>query len=211
MPNTRPSAVVAGGETRQAVRGRAGRQLGDPEVEHFDSPLGREHDVRRLDIAVDDLKSVSRADCIGQCDANFKQSIIGIPPRGINSRSVLPSTSSIVRKVQVLALLDRMNRDDVGVIERGDRACLARKPGATVSIGGALGRQNLDRHVPTEPWVMRAVDVAHPTGTDEGRDAVRPETRARNEARRIREGDDRPVEERVARGVRREQPRQLLL
>ncbi len=71
-----------------------------------------------------------------------------------------------------------VNREDVGVIERGDRPRLALEAPEAVRVAGQGLGQDLDRHLAAEPRVARAVDLAHPPGPDEAEDLVRPEPHA---------------------------------
>jgi len=52
---------------------------------------------------------------------------------------------------------------------------LALEPGPDLRVGGEVGRQDLDRHVPPQPRVPGAVDLAHSAGAEGGGDFVRTE------------------------------------
>ncbi len=58
------------------------------------------------------------------------------------------------------------------MIESGHGPRLALEAGEAVGIVGHLLRQHLDRHVPVEPLVVRAVHDAHATLADLGQDPV---------------------------------------
>ena len=68
--------------------------------------------------------------------------------------------------------LDLVNRDDVRMAESGCRPRLLDESAATVLVGDAIGGQHLDRDVAPEPWVARAVDLAHAPGADKAKNLV---------------------------------------
>ena len=73
---------------------------------------------------------------------------------------------------------DVVHRDDVGMVDGGDRARLPLEPRQAIRVARERGRQDLDRDVAPEPRVARLVDDAHATGADKGHDFVGPEPRA---------------------------------
>ena len=73
------------------------------------------------------------------------------------------------------------NRKDVGVGERRDRLRLALEPRQGIGIAcDGLG-QHLDRHLASEPWVPRAVDLTHPASSERAEDLVGTQVRAARE------------------------------
>ncbi len=84
--------VGDGADRRAGARQRrAAGQLGDAEVEDLHLAATREHDVRRLDVAMDDVGVVRGRDRARTCIATSSASSIGIGPRAIRSFSVSPS------------------------------------------------------------------------------------------------------------------------
>jgi hypothetical protein len=77
-----------------------------------------------------------------------------------------------------LPLAHVVHRADVGVVEGGGGARLALKPRQSVRVPGQLRRENLDRHLPPEPGVLRTVDLAHAARAKRRQNLVRPETDA---------------------------------
>ena len=63
---------------------------------------------------------------------------------------------------------DVIERDDVGVIERRGRAGLLLEARDPIRVGGHALRQNLDRNVPMEAGVVRAIHLAHAANTQDG-------------------------------------------
>src|SRR5262249_21326524 len=70
---------------------------------------------------------------------------------------------------------DVVNRDDVGVGERGSGPRFPLEPAQPVDVGGDGGRKDLDRHVAPEAGVPRAVDLSHAPGAERRKDLIRPE------------------------------------
>ena len=65
-----------------------------------------------------------------------------------------------------------MNGADVGMIERGEELRFTLEPGEPIGVGGEEIRQYFQGDVPTELSVARAVDFAHPAGTEQCDDLV---------------------------------------
>src|SRR5262245_19581454 len=77
-----------------------------------------------------------------------------------------------------LVFADVVDRADVRVVQRRDRARLAFKPPQPMGIGRERCRENLDRHVPAEPRVLREVHLAHSARTEQRDDFVRTQSAA---------------------------------
>ena len=88
------------------------------------------------------------------------------------------------QEVDAAGLLDRVDRDDVRVIERGDGAGLALEPLQPLRARGHLGRQHFESDVAAEPRVPRAVDLAHPARADRRDDLVGAEAGAGRQCHR---------------------------
>jgi hypothetical protein len=76
---------------------------------------------------------------------------------------------------------DLVDRDDVGMVERGGGARLGLEAPQALGVVGERRRQHLDRDVASETRILRAVDLAHPAGAELTVDLVRPELGARGE------------------------------
>ena len=79
-------------------------------------------------------------------------------------------------------LLDRVDGDDVGVVQRGERARLALEAGQALGVLRHRRREHLDRDVAPELRVRGAVHLAHPARADGGGDAVVTEAAADHES-----------------------------
>ena len=91
-------------------------------------------------------------------------------------------------RVNARMLLQPINRGDVGMIERGERARLALEPSQPIRIGSKDDRQNLQRHIATKLGVVRAIHLAHAADAKDARDAIRAELRA-SQQRHVRLGE----------------------
>jgi hypothetical protein len=67
---------------------------------------------------------------------------------------------------------ETVNSGDVGMVPRREHACLMLETGKPRWIAGELRRQHLQRDRSAEGGVVRAVDLAHPAGTNGGDDLV---------------------------------------
>ena len=103
------------------------RQLGEAEVEDLHAAVGVDHHVGGLQVAMGDAALVGGADRVGQRESpSCSHASSGSPSvRDQRRASVWPSTSSIVRNSTPSCFLDRVDRDDVGMVERGDGPRLA--------------------------------------------------------------------------------------
>ena len=64
-------------------------------------------------------------------------------------------------EVDALGLFDRVERDDVRMVQRGDGAGFALEAREAIGIARRLGGQHLERDVAAELRVGRAVDLTH--------------------------------------------------
>ena len=83
------------------------------------------------------------------------------------------------QEVDAVLVADVVERADVRVIERRDRARLALEARAPIRRRAANSwRQDLDGHSPVQPRVAGAVDLAHAARAERPDDLVRPEAGA---------------------------------
>ena len=163
-----------GEQRRLGLERRAGRgQLGEAEVEDLDAAVARHEDVVRLQVAVDDPLVVR-----GRQPARDLAGVVdGLPMRQRRcadaraERLPIEQFRDDVRRAVVGA--DVVDAEDVGVIERADRARLLLEAAEAIAVGRERRRQHLDGDVPAEACVARAVDFAHAARPDRGQDFVR--------------------------------------
>ena len=96
-------------------------------------------------------------------------------PRASLSARVTPSTSSNTNARNPVRLLDAVDRTDVRMIEGREQAGFTLEPGETIGIRRKRRRQDLDRDVPSQLRVPRAIHLPHAAFANPRRDHVRPE------------------------------------
>ncbi len=106
------------------------------------------------------------------------------PARGDELGQAAPLDQLHGQEARARVLLDRVEGDDVGVVERRDGARFALQAGESLGRGGEVRGQELERHVPAEPRVAGAIDLAHATRAQGDEDLVGAETGARCERHR---------------------------
>ena len=75
-------------------------------------------------------------------------------------------------------ILDRIERDDVRVVEAGDDAGFMFESRQAFRVRGHAGRQHLKRNVTTEAAIPRPIHFAHAAGAERRDDVVATESRA---------------------------------
>ena len=90
-------------------------------------------------------------------------------------------------------IVDAVNRRDIGMIERREHARLTLEAHQAVGVGGDRRRDDLDRDVAAQPRVARAIDLAHPAGTDQRDDVMAADPRSRRERHLARLYGARPL------------------
>ena len=142
------------------------------EVEDLYPAVLGEHDVFRLQVAVDDSGGVGGGEAVGNLRRDVEQLAgrNGLAGEQGTERFALDEFADDV----LLAGLDAkvVDGDDVGVVERGDGAGLALEAAAVIGAGGACPREDLDGDVAIEPGVAGAVDLAHAADPESGLDLV---------------------------------------
>ena len=153
--------------------------LGDPEVGELHLPGGRDEDVARLDVPVhqaDGVRGVEGA-------AGLFEHVEGVPHR---QRAL--AGQHVGQRLAHHQLHDQVGQRAAGggvvdlavVVDRGDPgvgdACgdlgLGPEPFDELGVGGELGLEHLDRHVPVQDGVVGLPDLTHPAGGDEAQQAV---------------------------------------
>ena len=146
---------------------RAAGQLGDAEVEELHLAAPRQHDVRRLDVAMNDVGVVRCRHRARHLHRDVERLVDRHRPAGDPLLQRLPF---VVRHRQehaaIWRLVDLVDRADIRMVERGGRLRLGDEPVAGVAILRRLDRQELQRNGASQPDVLGAVDDAHAAGTE---------------------------------------------
>jgi hypothetical protein len=160
-------------------------RLGQPEVEHFHRAVRTHLDVGGLQIAMDDTLPVRRFDRLDDLARDGQRFLErdrivrdpvgqGLAVDQLHDERHRPLSRSGRRA----AVLDAVDRGDIGMIQRGEDAGLALEARQPLGIVCKRVREDLDGDVTPEPRVACAVDFAHSAGPDGGVDLVRTETGA---------------------------------
>jgi hypothetical protein len=141
--------------------------LGEPKIEDLDRAVGRDSDVARLQVAVNDALGVRRLQALGD--------LVGDLNRVLDrDRSSLDSLREVFAFDQFhdeedLARIDRLQpeqRRDVRVIHTRQDLRLTLEASESLGVVSKSFRQDLDGHVPLEAGVLGAVYLTHAARTE---------------------------------------------
>ena len=104
---------------------------------------------------------------------------MGSPP-GVTCRSRPSPLDQLHRQEpDAVLILDRIERDDIRVVEAGHGARLVFESRQAFGVRGHVGRQHLERDVTTEAAIARTVHLAHAARAERGDDLVLTEPGSR--------------------------------
>ena len=184
-PTPVPSATVATASSRHRRRGRIDG-FGQPEVEDLDDAFGCDLDVGGLQIAMDDAAIVRRLERFGDLPSDRNDLADRQRTGGQAFGECRPLDELEHERGDVSALLDAIDRADVGMIQRRERPRLVLEPRAPVRVVREGIGQHLDRDRASEPGIVRAIHLAHPAGAEQRLDAERAEPAAGREPLHVR-------------------------
>jgi len=139
----------------------------EAEIKHLHDARGRDHDVGRLQITMDDAFFVRGFERVGDLPGVIESNIEWQRALERLSHNQLHHKSAFFHAVDLR---------DVGVIERGQYLCFALEACEALRVLGERRRKNLDRYVAIELGVVCAVDFAHTARPDGRKDFVRSQT-----------------------------------
>ena len=128
---------------------------------------------------------VRRADGVGKRNRDRQQPIQRHASGGDEGVERLALHQFHRQEQPALVLFDRVNRDDVGMIQRGDGSRFAGEALAAIRIGGDGVGQDLEGHPPAEFQVLGLVHLAHPARPKRTHDPVVREGRRNHSARTL--------------------------
>jgi hypothetical protein len=135
-------------------------------------PGGANHDVGGLEVAVRDPFLVCRRDGVGEGNGDREKLVYGNAALG-NRESERAALDHFHRQEQdSVTFLDRIDRDDVGVVQCCSGAGFLLEPAKSLGIVGKCRRQHLDGDFAAEARITGAVHLAHPAGTEQGDDFI---------------------------------------
>ena len=137
------------------------------EVQDFNKPVGPNHHVLRLNIAMHYAGPVRRGQSIRdlKSDAHrFFQThlpLCDLLPQGLAGHKFSSD------KMHILIPPDLVNGDDIRMIERGDSASFPLKALHLCIVLAKLGWQDLDCNPTVEHLVMREINLTHPARAEQ--------------------------------------------
>ena len=162
-------------EERDGAVGSPARHLdsGEAEVEDLRLAAGVHEDVRRFDVPVHDAPGMRRLEGVGDLDAHGEQ-VLQVerrtPRHHLRERLAFEELHD--DEVLPLVLLDRVNRADSRMVQRGGGTRLALETLERRRVLGQLGGQELQRDAAAEARVLRLVHDAHSTASEPADDRV---------------------------------------
>ena len=151
---------------------RRRQNLRESEIENLHLAIRLQHDVGRLEIAMDDAPVVggfesvrdvvSDAQRLGRGDRPITQAL-GQCPAGdqLHDDRARTSRRGLPRACR-WKFFQSVDLRDVGMIQRSEDFRLTREPREAIGVAGELDGQDLQRNIAIETQIPRAIDVAHP-------------------------------------------------
>jgi len=154
----------AGGEAFLVARADDRRQ---PEIGEVRRAEAVEQDVGRLEVAVDDVPGVGALQRLGHRLPDADDLVDRQPAMTVDNPIQQRAARHIAHDDVKLALelAEVVDRQDVGVLQRGDGARLALKLEPRLLVG-QVGHDRLDGDGALQPRVPRRPDVGHPAAPD---------------------------------------------
>ena len=178
--------------------------LGQAEVGDLGHAVGRQEDVGRLQVAVDDPAFVRRLERFRDLNADGDRLVQRDRPARDPIRQVLPADQFHRQEVDRFHTVQAMDHRDVGVIQRSQESGLSVEAGQALGVVRQRIGKDLERHRPVESCIGGSPDLAHPAGADsllEGRSRARTAASRRPETPTSSAGLERQTE--VQRSTRR--------
>ena len=150
---------------------------GQAEVDQIHEVAIGDQNVRRLDVAVDQTRSVRviqcRRDLFGHLHAEFR---IEWPVAvGENRAQVAALDQAHIQIEPVVDLAESVDRHHMRIVEPGRGLRLPPEPRLKGLVGRHVRGQHLDRHDPVGLGVVGPIDLAHPAAPDQLLQLIVPE------------------------------------
>jgi hypothetical protein len=130
---------------------------------------------------VDHAPARGRDQCFGERDREVQNAREREPACDHQAVERLPLDQLHGEEANARVLLDREQRDDVGMAESRHRARLALEARQALPVARECLGEHLERHLPPEPGVERPVHLPHAARAERGDDLVGPEAGAGSE------------------------------
>src|SRR6202040_3216143 len=162
------------------------------EVEHLRVTLARDHDVLRLEVAMNDAGAVRRCHRVRDLQKHFGRLTQERTPRRQKLAQRRAFDLLHGDEVDVAAagavMPDLVDRYEMRMIERRRCPRLLHKAAQPLRIADGVRRKNLERDVTAEDGVDGVIDLAHSAASQKGYDAIFS-YRAAVELNDLRHGD----------------------
>ena len=157
---------------RSSEPGRRPARLADAEVHDLRAAVLGQHDVARLQIAVDDARIVRDGQAVGDLAGDLDHAR-GLQPLPLD-RAVERLTGDELHDDErpAVQLADVVDGDDIRVVEQGRQPGLTREALGRDVVRRQLVRHELDRDEPAQPRIARLVDLSHAAGPEGADDLV---------------------------------------
>ena len=139
----------------------------DAEVHHFDVAVGLDHDVLRLDVAVDDVEAVGHGQRLANLAADFGDLAL-VDGAALLDGGFQVGTADVLHDdvVRAVVLAPVVHVDDVGALQVGGACGFLFEALREVFICGVLREHHLDRYQAPQDVVLRAVHLGHAADAD---------------------------------------------
>jgi hypothetical protein len=134
--------------------------------------------VGGLEVAMDDAVLVGGAHRVDQRQREARELPRRQAASGDQAGERLALHQLHREEVDAVGVLDRVDGDDIGVVQRGNRLGLALEAPEAVGVGRHLQRQDLEGDTAVQPGVFGGVDLTHSAFAERGDDVVVAEPRA---------------------------------
>ena len=144
------------------------RHAGQAEIEHLDVPIAPDHDVLGLDVPMHDPVRVCGGERAGDLAADVDDGVERQAGLCAQARAKRLAVDQFLHHVvpAIVCLPDFVDRDDVGMVERGRRTRLAQEPFDGRNRFAALP-QHLQGDRAVERRVERAIHLAHAAASEQ--------------------------------------------
>src|SRR5262245_60291171 len=159
--------------------GKQRLQLAQPKIEDLDDTVRTDHDIFGFHVTVNNPCLM----CDRQSARNLRSYVQRVGYRHNAGGQPLEQRSAVDQledqEVNPVALFQRMDRGDVGVIEGGKQVCLAHETSQAVGVSKQSRRQNLYGNLSPQLVIPGPVYLAHCARAQERKDCVTAQLSAR--------------------------------
>ncbi len=191
-PASVAGVVMVGENEESTARSARLHAAREPEVEDLDRAVGAKLDVRRLQVAMHDAGAMRRLQGRGDLARHRQRFVDRQRARGEPFGERLSFDQLQDQELRAVLILEPVDRGDVWVVERREHPRLALEPRQPVAVLEEEVRQGLDRDVPVQVSVPRAIDLAHAAPAERGDDLVRADAGSGREGHRSKTLCHRP-------------------